>query len=200
MSEGPHAVPELTEPPLPPGRFGIKLLAAIDNGIAAVEKVLVVALVAFMLGAVALQVLSRMFGFSMPGAMEASVFAMLAVAVFAGSLTTHYRRHISVDIISRLLPASVRTVVAVLIDAVGAVLLMYLARAGWFFVMINRETEGYNSAALKIPFWWVQLLIPVAFALISLRFWIYFFEDIKRVVTRTWLPMDTHHHGVDIRM
>jgi TRAP-type C4-dicarboxylate transport system permease small subunit len=200
VNEQPHAVPEISEVPLPPTGPFLKILSALDNGLASVEKVLLVLLTYFMLGAVGIQVVGRLAGFSFPGAMEASVFAMLALSLIAGGVTMHYRRHISIDILSRLMPGSVRTVIAVLIDVVGFLLMALITKAAWFYVYINRTGGEYNSSALKIPFWWVQMLIPVAFGILAFRFFVFFFEDLKRILTRQWLPQDSHHHGVDIRM
>ncbi len=200
MNEQPHAIPDIHEPPLPPTGPFLKVLAGLDSALVAVEKVLLVVLTFFMFGAVALQVIGRLANWSFPGAMEASVFAMLAVSLLAGSITMHYRRHISIDILSRLMPGSVRTMVAVFINLVGFTIMVFLTKAAWFFVYVNRTGGEYNSSALKIPFWMVQMLIPIAFGMLAFRFFVFFFEDLKRVITRQWLPQDTHHHGVDIRM
>ena len=168
-------------------------LRAVDGAIVAVEKVLLVLLVAFILIAIIFQIVGRQVGWSHPGVMEAAVFAMLAVALFSGSIATHYRRHISIDVISRLLPASVFTVLSTCINLLGFAVMLYLTRAALFYVEMNRLMGSYSSPALKLPYWWVQTLLPIAFAIIAFRFLVNFLEDADRVRTGDWLsPVQTY--------
>lgn len=198
MREEPHAIPDISEPELPPQGPVLRALRAVDLGLLKVEKVLLFLLVAFIVIAVIVQIVLRMVNVSFPGAMEASVFSMYAVALLAGSVATHYRRHITVDILSRVMNGPVRTYVSMLVNALGCVLMLYLMRAAVYYVRVNIGDEA--STALKIPLWWLKALLPVAFAIMSFRFLLNGLEDAKRIRTRIWLPQDPHQHGADIRM
>ncbi len=194
----PHAVPEIAEPSQPPSGPILRVLHALDRLVLRVEQGLILLVVVVMLGSVVIQVVGRLLNQSITGAMETSVFGMLALALLSASVTTHYRRHISIDILSRAIPPPARTVLMTGINLIGAVLLLYLARVAWFFMAVNREF-GDVSPALKVPYWWLQSLLPFAFAVIACRFFLHFLEDGKRVLTRNWLPRDLHGHA-DIRM
>ncbi len=193
-----QAVKEPHEPEHPPSGPVLRVLRAVDKVLLRIEEGLIIAMTVFMVSMVMLQVIGRLAGWTIPWAMEASVFAMLGMSLVAGSITTHYRRHIAIDVLSRIMPAPVRTFAAVVIDAVAIVLLVYLVRVSVFFVSVNREW-AVESTAMKIPFWYIQALIPVALAIIAFRFFISLLEDLKRIRTRQWLSADAHHHGVDMR-
>jgi TRAP-type C4-dicarboxylate transport system permease small subunit len=189
--------PEGQSAPPPPAGVILKGLRLIDGGIAKAEKALLVVLIAFILLAVISQIVGRQFGLTHPGFMEASVFAMLAVALFSGSIATHHRRHISIDVVSRMLPASLFTVLSTAINLLGCVVMLYLTRAALFYVEINRISGDYASPALKLQYWWIQTLLPLAFAIMAFRFFLLFLEDANRVRTRAWLSpvhvYDTEH-------
>lgn len=198
MREEPHAIPDISEPELPPQGPVLRVLLAVDLGLLKVEKILLALLVLFMVVAVVFQIVTRLLNLNNPGAMEASVFAMYGVALLAGSVATHYRRHITVDILSRVISGPVRTFLSMFINTLGFVLMLYLLRAAIYYVRVNIGDEA--STALKIPLWWLKALLPVAFGVMSFRFLLNAAEDAKRIRTKMWLSQDVHQHGADIRM
>jgi TRAP-type C4-dicarboxylate transport system permease small subunit len=193
-----HAVPELEEPDRLPRGPALNFLRGIDKAIVKVEKVLLVLSIVLILAAILTQIAAGIFRWSITGGMEISVFAMLALSLLAGSITTHYRRHITIDVLYRLLPAKGRTIITTVTDLFGFILMAYLCRVAVFYVAMNRSFGDYNSPALKIPYWWVQALIPFALGVIAFRFLLHFLEDIKRIQTGNWLPESNSH--ADLRM
>jgi TRAP-type C4-dicarboxylate transport system permease small subunit len=200
MNEQVHAVPDLSEPPGLPEGIPLRVLKTIDRGILKVEKVLLFLLVVFIVVAVTAQIVTRFANITFAGGMEAGVFAMFLIALLSGSVATHYRRHITVDIAARIINSPTRTVLSLIINAIGFVLMLYLVRVSVFYVNVNRLGGEYNSPALDIPYWWLQAALPVVFTIMAFRFFLNGVEDAKRVRTRQWLPQDVHAHGADIRM
>lgn len=202
MIEQPHAVPDIVEPPPPPTGPLLGVLRTIDGWLVSVEKIILVALVGLILGLIFLQVIARLFirfhSIDVAWTQPAAVLAMIGLSLFAASVTTHYRRHITIDIVSRALSPSTRTVLATVMDLFGSVVMLYLTRVAHFYVAVNKNDEV--PPGLSMPFWYFRWLIPIAFGLMTFRFFVNFLENVKRIVTRTWLPLDRHHHGVDLRM
>lgn len=200
MSQPVQTVPEISEPAGPPEGLPLRILKTIDRGILKVEKVLLVLLAAFMVLAVTAQIVTRLANITFAGGMEASVFAMFVIALLSGSVATHYRRHITVDILARVINPPTRTVLSLVINAIGSVLMLYLVRVSIFYVNVNRLGGEYNSPALRIPYWWLQTALPIIFAIMTFRFFLNGVEDAKRIRTRQWLPQDAHAQGAEIRV
>lgn len=77
-------------------------------------------------------------------------------------------RHIAVDILSRLLPARARRLSRALTDAATAAVCGLLAWHAARFVAL--EYEGGALAFGRVPAWVCELILPVGFAVIGLRY------------------------------
>jgi TRAP-type C4-dicarboxylate transport system permease small subunit len=85
-------------------------------------------------------------------------------------------RHIAIGAATRWLPPRLRVVAGVCADIFGATVSAALAWFSWAFVSDSRE---FGDTLLgNIPAWWLQSIMPVAFALIALRF---LMQAIKRL-------------------
>jgi TRAP-type C4-dicarboxylate transport system permease small subunit len=77
-------------------------------------------------------------------------------------------RHITMGALARVLPSKLRIVAGVCADAFGAAVSAALAWASWKFVSDSRE---FGDTLLgDLPAWWLQAIMPVAFALIAAQF------------------------------
>ncbi len=76
-------------------------------------------------------------------------------------------RHISVDVLTRILPPSLRRARRVAVYSVTAVVAFVLAVAAMRLVAIEREFG--EVAFLGVRTWVVQLVLPLAFALVTYR-------------------------------
>jgi TRAP-type C4-dicarboxylate transport system permease small subunit len=76
--------------------------------------------------------------------------------------------HLRIDVASRFLPRRPRAVVALLVDLFSAGVAGVLAWQSWRFVA---ETREFGDVLLDgWPAWILQLILPVAFALIAWRY------------------------------
>lgn len=93
--------------------------------------------------------------------------AVLWLALIGAIAASRDRRHIKIDVVTRLLPAPLQRVAAVLRNLFTAVICALLARYSWVFVRDSRE---FGDVLLdNWPAWWFQIILPVGFALMSYR-------------------------------
>lgn len=93
---------------------------------------------------------------------------VIIVSFLGATLATARRKHINIDALSKVLPASVQRVVSVLIPLFALGICLVLAHAGWELVQISREFPKE-----LLPFaeeWQLQLMFPVGFGLLAVHF------------------------------
>ena len=93
---------------------------------------------------------------------------VLWVGMFGAISASRGDRHITIDVLSRLLPNRPRAVVAFAVQAFTTTVCAVLAWHSWRFVQTEREFAG--SAFLDIPAWTLELVLPFAFAMIAARY------------------------------
>lgn len=77
-------------------------------------------------------------------------------------------RHITMGAVIRWLPAGLQRATGVLADLFAAAVSSFLAWSAWGFVRDSRE---FGDLLLgDVPAWWLQAIMPVAFALIAFQF------------------------------
>ncbi|MDW7710067.1 MAG: TRAP transporter small permease [Deferrisomatales bacterium] len=93
---------------------------------------------------------------------------VLWVGLFGALVASREDRHISIDVLSRLLPgplrAGARSATSLFTAAVSAVIAYHAAR----FVVSDYGTGA--TAFARIPVWVVESILPFAFGIISLRY------------------------------
>lgn len=98
------------------------------------------------------------------------------------SIATRHNRHINIDVLSRFLEARVKKFSDSVILLFSAIISTFLGIAGVEFVKMEREFQEM-SVTLHLPLWILQLVIPVSFFIIALRFFVNsigsFWEGVK---------------------
>jgi TRAP-type C4-dicarboxylate transport system permease small subunit len=93
---------------------------------------------------------------------------ILWLALVGAVAASRDRRHIAIDVVSRMLPPRAQAAVSVVRNTFTAAVCALLAWYSWVFVRDSRE---FGDTLLDgWPAWWFQLVMPVAFALIGYRF------------------------------
>ena len=96
---------------------------------------------------------------------------VLWVGLVGAMVATREDHHISIDVITRSLPPRVQLAVRVFVDIftgmVSAIIAYHAAR------MVQMDMEAEIIAFAEVPAWWCELIIPVAFGVIALRYAIY---------------------------
>lgn len=135
------------------------------------ESLLVLSLIVLM-GMAVFQILLRDFFSS--GIFWADSFLrvlVLWVAMLGAMVATRERRHISIDLLSRFLsPVAQRTIARVVDISSSAA----CALAAWYCaVFVRLEMEGSSNAFGSVPNWVCELILPIGFGVMGLRFLIF---------------------------
>lgn len=93
---------------------------------------------------------------------------VLWVALIGASLAVRERKHISIDVLPRMLPKSWNQPIRIFTDLSAGIISAFLTYAAWNFLQFEKgaETVLFNN----IPVWIFQIILPLSFGLISIRF------------------------------
>lgn len=132
------------------------------------QAVLVLLALTMVLGAF-VQVLLRNFFQSGIDGMEILLRHMVLWVGFIGaSLATRDEKHINIDLFTRFASHRHKRIARIGTDILAIMVTLVLARAGYLFVMSERE---FGSTLFgNVPAWPFQLVIPFGFMLMALRF------------------------------
>jgi TRAP-type C4-dicarboxylate transport system permease small subunit len=140
-----------------------------DRAARALETWLIVAVLGGLILLGAAQIVLRNF-FSIGFAWSDGVarLAVLWLGLLGALAASRDGRHITMGALARWLPSGARLVAGLCADLFGAVVSGALAWFSWVFVSDARE---FGDTLLgDVPAWWLQSIMPVAFALMAWRF------------------------------
>jgi len=161
----------------------MKRLRAVNDGIEKAESLLLVIIVVLMIALSFSQVVLRNFfswGFSWGDVGLRNM--VLWVGFIGASVATKQDRHITIDALTKFLSPAWKAIANCLTSFFSFALSLVFIYASVAF--IRTEYQAGGIAFLGIPFWEVQLIIPVGFGLMGLRFLIKVIEDIDCLRTR----------------
>lgn len=95
-------------------------------------------------------------------------YMVLWVGMFGAAVATGKGRHIAIDLVSYLLPSNVKPWLRVVTDFISAIVAGFLTYAAVIF--INNEAAFGGRSLLSVPSWVWNLVFPIAFILITMRF------------------------------
>ena len=101
---------------------------------------------------------------------------LLWIALLGATAASRDNRHITVDVLTRVLPIWVRKQTRVFTSLFTATVTALIAYHGARFAYI--EFESNQSVVAGIPVWVFEGIIPIAFALITLRYLIHFAHNV----------------------
>jgi len=117
---------------------------------------------------------------------EALRLMVLWITMIGAIAATRDRRHIVIDVLSRMLSPGLRPWAAFIVDSVSAGVAGVLA---WYAAVFVADSKAYDDLLLNdLPAWPFQLILPVAFAMIAYRYGIWclcHLRDIVRGVDRS---------------
>ena len=159
----------------------MKLIKKFNDTLSICESAIIVVLVLFMIVLSFSQVAMRnLFSSGLTWADICLRHIVLWVGFIGASLATQQGRHITVDVITKFLSPTWKAAADVLTSSASFAFGIVFIVASFDFV--KSEYEGHSIAFLGVPFWVIQLIIPIGFGLISLRFFIKVVEDIQYLV------------------
>jgi len=150
-------------------KSGLSFICKVDDIIAGTEKIILAMVLSSIIIVLLIQIVMR--NFFDTGLFEAEIIIrhlILSICFIGASLTTYYRRHIKIDIISRLVSEKINNIILVFNNFFCAVICVWLAKAGRTFLIDEIEYGG--SLTSNIPLWIFMVVIPVSFSIMAFRF------------------------------
>ena len=92
---------------------------------------------------------------------------ILWLCFFGAALATCERRHISIDVLSRILPQKITRWTNLVIDCIALVVVGILAYYGFLFIEDEKSSEAILIGS--VPLWWAKIIIPYGFVLIGVH-------------------------------
>ena len=150
--------------------------------LAEIEKLAVAVCLGGMVVLVLIQIILRNFYNSgIVGSDSLVKHLVLWVGFLGAGLATREKSHIRIDIASKVLPPKARAIAQIFVDVFSITVCIGLVYAAYSFVSIEYET-GEVMPFLEIPVWIMELIIPIGFLIIALRFIMQLLENISTLV------------------
>ena len=147
----------------------MRFLKSLNQWLAKIELSLLLTVVMVMVMLSGLQiVLRKLFN---TGILWADIFLrnlVLWVSFIGASLAPMENKHININLLTPLLSEKWRKIPAIFINLVAFAITLLLTKASIQFVLDEKEfaTTIFND----VPAWYFQIIIPIGFALMALRF------------------------------
>ena len=146
-------------------------LAFLDKAGRAAENAALVVLLFTMIGLSVLQIVNRQFfggSINLSWSDELIKLIVLWLAMVGSIAACRDNKHIRIDLVSHVLPASIVRWTRVVVDLFAALVCAYIAYQAWQLIALEREWGDVSTVAL--PYWVLHAVVPAAFALIAYRF------------------------------
>ena len=150
----------------------------LDRFIGQIEKTLLSVMLAVMILLAFLQIVLRnFFDTGLPWGDSFVRYLVLWVGFIGAALATREGSHINIDVLSQWLPGISKTINRLVIDLFSCLICAILAYASFVFVR-NEHLMG-DTVFFGTPVWLLQLVLPVTFTLMALRYALYGAGDIS---------------------
>ena len=145
------------------------VLERLGGILAAVEDGILVSLLTVMIGLAGTQILLRnLWDTSIGWGDPLLRVTVMWVGLLGAMAASRDDNHITIDLVSRFLEGRAEAATRIITGLVGAVVCTALAWHGMRFVLFEREDQAIAFAS--VPAWMCELIIPVAFGIMALRF------------------------------
>ncbi len=134
------------------------------------DALLVISLLTMLCIALLQIILRNGFDSGMLWAESFSRVLVLWIAMLGAMVATRENNHISIDAVSRFLPLRLRSYVSMLTLLIAAIVCAVVAWFSLEFVLF--EYEDQTIAFASVPNWVCQIILPLGFAVMSLRFFV----------------------------
>jgi TRAP-type C4-dicarboxylate transport system permease small subunit len=151
-------------PASPAGRV-LRVVEAMEDGL------LIVLLAGMILLAASQIVVRNVFGGGLLWADPSLRVMVLWVGLIGAMVATRHDKQISVDVVSRFLPARAKAGVRVITDLFTFGVSAFVALSAFRLVMDDRAAG--TTLFASVPLWVCEAILPLAFAVIALRYLVY---------------------------
>ena len=165
------------------GKLLSTLVTRLLRIIALLEDGLLIGLLALMIVLAAGQILARnVLGIGLAGSDQLLRLLVLWVGLLGAVAASRDDKQINIDMLSRFLPEVARHAVRLVLDLFTAGVAALLAYHSGRFVYT--EYEAATRAFANVPAWVAELILPLAFGLIALRYLLMFFSHLRHYPRR----------------
>jgi TRAP-type C4-dicarboxylate transport system permease small subunit len=161
----------------------VKLLYLLDEKICRLEQILIATLLTMMILLAFSQIVLRNF-FATGIAWGDSLVRYLVVWVgFVGAaIATKEDKHITIDVLSRWITGAGSSAIQAISHFSSAAICGLLTWAGIKFIWYEAQMGG--TTFFKLPVWVPELIIPVTFGLMTLRYTLRLTNEFTKTTTR----------------
>lgn len=145
------------------------------------EDGLLIGVLALMIVLAAIQIVLRnLLGTGIAGSDQLLRLLVLWVGLLGAVAASRDEKQINIDMLSRFLSVRARSGMRVVIDLFTAVVSAVIAwQAGRF---VHSEYIAGSVAFSNLPAWIAELILPLAFGLMALRYLLFFFSHLRRLL------------------
>jgi TRAP-type C4-dicarboxylate transport system permease small subunit len=143
------------------------------------DALLIILLVAMILVAGTQIVLRNLFDGAIVWADPLLRVAVLWVGMIGAMVATRSDKQISIDVLSRFLPQRWKFRIRVITDLFTAAVSAVVAWSAFRLMMGDREAGGMSISF--VPVWICESILPVAFALIALRYLLFAVQHFRQI-------------------
>ena len=93
---------------------------------------------------------------------------VLWLSILGASRATFEKKHIRIDLLPRIMPARFKFISDIMCCFISFLVCLILLWASLKFV--QGERLAGDIAFASIPYWWLELIFPIGFAIMALRF------------------------------
>ncbi len=108
---------------------------------------------------------------------------VLWIGLVGAMIASRNNHHISIDVISRYLPGSIKKLSDLIISAFTASVCAVMTYFSFTFVLLEKE-DGMTAFA-QVPAWICESIIPIAFGIICFRYLILSFQTLIHIYKRS---------------
>jgi TRAP-type C4-dicarboxylate transport system permease small subunit len=135
----------------------------------AIEDGFLVVLLSSLIGLAITQIILRnVFDSGISWAEPLLKILVLWVGLAGAMVATRYNQHITINVIARYLPEHWQQLTAFFTSIFTATVTAIISYHAGRFVLMDKEAQSIAFA--DIPSWWCELIIPLAFGIITIRF------------------------------
>ena len=147
----------------------MNLLYLLDEKISWVEKVLIAALLTVMILLAFLQIVLRnFFATGIDWGDSLVRYLVVWVGFIGAAIAVREDKHITIDILSRSISGAGSRIIQSISHLISAVICGVLTWAGIKFTMFDAQMG--TTAFMGLPVWMPELIIPVTFGIMTLRY------------------------------
>lgn len=144
------------------------LLQTVNAFLGKIEIGFLCLIVAMMLGLAVLKIVLRyVFNISLLWSDMMLQHLTLWLCFLGAAVATCERRHISIDVLNRILPSKITRQTNLFVDCVALVVVGILAYYGFIFLQDEKASEAVLIGS--VPLWWAKAIIPYGFVLIGIH-------------------------------